>query len=111
MNQQWFLSVGVAGPQASAQGDAAGVQGQDRNNLIYVPTAAAILRLEDTCSQFRDEIDGLYIRLAPGADVSAAAATAREILSASRRGADDYSLVVPAELLAEQQRTKRISTS
>jgi putative ABC transport system permease protein len=108
MNQQWFLVVGVAGPQASAQGDAAGVQGQDRNNLVYVPTAAAMLRLEDTYSQFRDEIDGLYIRLAPGADVSAAAATVRGILSASHRGADDYSLVVPAELLAEQQRTKRI---
>jgi putative ABC transport system permease protein len=108
MNQQWFLVVGVAGPQAAAQSDVAGVPGQDRNNLVYVPTAAAILRLEDTYSQFRDEIDGLYIRLAPGADVSAAAATVRGILSASHRGADDYSLVVPAELLAEQQRTKRI---
>jgi putative ABC transport system permease protein len=28
--------------------------------------------------------------------------------SARHRGADDYALVVPAELLAEQQRTKRI---
>ena len=40
--------------------------------------------------------------------MSAAAATVRGILTASHRGADDYSLVVPAELLAEQQRTKRI---
>jgi putative ABC transport system permease protein len=108
MNEQWFHVVGVAGPQASAQSDVAGVPGQDRNNLVYVPTAAATLRLEDNYSQFRDEIDGLYIRLKPDADVAAAAATVRGILSASHRGADDYSLVVPAELLAEQQRTKRI---
>src|SRR6185436_4734011 len=108
MNQQWFDVVGIAGSQAAPQSDVAGVPGQDRNNLIYVPTASAMLRLEDTYSQFRDEIDGLYIRLAPGADVSAAAATVRGILTASHRGADDYSLVVPAELLAEQQRTKRI---
>jgi len=108
MNQQWFHVIGIAGSQAAAQTDVAGVPGQDRNNLVYVPTASAMLRLEDTYSQFRDEIDGLYIRLTPDADVTAAAATVRGILSASHRGADDYSLIVPAELLAEQQRTKRI---
>ena len=40
--------------------------------------------------------------------VSDVAATVRGILSASHRGTDDYSIIVPAELLAEQQRTKRI---
>jgi len=50
----------------------------------------------------------VYLRLKGDADVTAAAATVRGILAASHRGADDYSLVVPAELLAEQQRTKRI---
>src|SRR5207237_3546136 len=69
---------------------------------------SAMFRLEDNYSQFRDEIDGVYMRLKADADVIAAAATVRGILSASHRGADDYALVVPAELLAEQQRTKRI---
>jgi putative ABC transport system permease protein len=86
----------------------AGLPGQDRNNVLYVPTGAAMFRLEDNYSQFRDEIDGVYLRLKPDADILAAASTVRGILSASHRGADDYSLVVPAELLAEQQRTKRI---
>ena len=67
-----------------------------------------MFRLEDNYSQFRDEIDGVYLRLKPDADILAAAATVRGILAASHRGADDYALVVPAELLAEQQRTKRI---
>ncbi|HEY7291084.1 MAG TPA: ABC transporter permease [Vicinamibacterales bacterium] len=108
INEQWFRVVGMAGPQAVAQSDVAGLPGQDRNNLIYVPTGAAMFRLEDTYSQFRDEIDGLYVRLKPDADITAAAATVRRVLETSHRGADDYSLVVPAELLAEQQRTKRI---
>src|SRR6266571_4834432 len=69
---------------------------------------AALLRLEDNYSQFRDDVDGVYIRLKPDADVLAAAATVRGILTASHCGADDYALIVPAELLAEQQRTKRI---
>jgi len=108
VNEQWFRVIGIAGAQAVVQNDVAGVPGQDRNNLIYVPTGAAMFRLEDTYSSVRDEIDGVYLRLKPDVDITAAAATVRGILSESHRGADDYSLVVPAELIAEQQRTKRI---
>ncbi len=108
VNDQWFRVIGAAGPQASASGDVSGLPAQDRNNVIYVPTGAAIFRLEDNYSGMRDEIDGVYLRLKPDVDVTAAAATVRSILGTSHRGADDYALVVPAELLAEQQRTKRI---
>jgi putative ABC transport system permease protein len=108
VNEQWFRVIGTAGPQAVAQGDVGGIPAQDRNNVIYVPTGAAIFRLEDNYSPIRDEIDGVYLRMKPDADVTTAAATLRGILATSHRGADDYALVVPAELLAEQQRTKRI---
>jgi putative ABC transport system permease protein len=104
----WFRVIGVAAPQAVAQGDVGGLPAQDRNNLIYVPTGAAILRLEDIYSQFRDEIDGVYMRLGPDADIPAAASIVRGVLENSHRGTGDYSVVVPAELLAEQQRTKRV---
>jgi putative ABC transport system permease protein len=108
VNEQWFRVIGVAGAQAVVQGDVAGLPAQDRNNLIYVPTGAAMFRLEDTYSELRDEIDGVYLRLKADVDMTTAASTVRGILAASHRGYDDYSLVVPAELLAEQQRTKRI---
>jgi len=108
VNGQWYQTIGVAAAQAVAQADVPGLPSQDRNNVVYVPTGATMFRLEDNYSQFRDEIDGVYMRLKPDADVIAAAATVRGILTASHRGAEDYSLVVPAELLAEQQRTKRI---
>src|SRR6266851_9123524 len=108
VNGQWYQAIGIAGPQAVAQSELAGLPGQDRNNVLYVPTGAAMFRLENNYSQFRDEVDGVYIRLKPDADVLAAAATVRGLLTAAHRGADDYALIVPAELLAEQQRTKRI---
>src|SRR5436190_5874295 len=108
INEQWFRVIGVAGPQAVVQGDVAGLPAQDRNNLVYVPIGAAMFRLEDTYSELRDEIDGVYVRLKPEVDMTTAAASVRGILSASHRNYDDYSIVVPAELLAEQQRTKRI---
>jgi putative ABC transport system permease protein len=108
VNEQWFEVIGVVGPQAIARGDVGGIPAQDRNNLIYVPTAAAILRLEDNYSMLRDEIDGIFVRLKNENDIAASAAIVRRILENSHRGASDYSLIVPAELLAEQQRTKRI---
>ena len=34
VNEQWFRVIGLAGPQAVAQSDVAGVPVQDRNNVI-----------------------------------------------------------------------------
>ncbi len=108
VNQQWFRVIGVAGPQLTAQADVAGLPAQDRNNLIYVPLFSAILRLEDSLSWQKDEIDAVYVTLAPAANVVSAGAVMRGLLDTSHRGASDFSVIVPAELLAEQQRTKRL---
>ena len=108
VNQQWFQVIGVAGPQLAAQADVAGVPAQDRNNLIYLPIMSVTLRVEDALSFRKDEIDGIYLNLAPGADIAGAGAVVRGLLDASHRGAGDFSVIVPAELLAEQQRTRRI---
>jgi putative ABC transport system permease protein len=108
VNEQWFQVIGIAGPQLTVQADVAGVPAQDRNNLIYVPLHAAIFRLEDANSRYRDEIDGIYLQMEQGADVPAAASLLRGLLNVSHRGAADFSIVSPAELLAEQRRTQRI---
>jgi putative ABC transport system permease protein len=108
VNEQWFQVIGVAGPQLTVQTDVAGLPAQDRNNLIYVPLYSAIFRLEDAQSARRDEIDGIYLQLASSGDVPSAAALLRGILDVIHRGAGDFTIVSPAELLAEQRRTQRI---
>ncbi|HWP99039.1 MAG TPA: ABC transporter permease [Vicinamibacterales bacterium] len=108
VNQQWFRVVGVAAPQLAAQIDVGGLPAQDRNNLIYVPLRAALLRLEELRSDTRNEIDGIYLQMAPDADVAEAGRIVQGLLDASHRGAADFSVIVPAELLAEQQRARRI---
>jgi putative ABC transport system permease protein len=107
-NQQWFRVVGVAGPEATVQTEVPGVPAQDRNNVVYVPLMSAILRLEDALSRQKDEIDGIYLQLEPAADITATGDLVRGLLNISHRGAGDFSVVVPAELLAQQQRTRRI---
>jgi putative ABC transport system permease protein len=108
VNQQWFRVIGIAGPQLTAQADVAGLPAQDRNNLIYVPIMSALLRLEDSLSWQKDEIDAVYVNLAPDANVAGTGAVLRGLLETSHRGASDFSVIVPAELLAEQQRTKQL---
>jgi putative ABC transport system permease protein len=108
VNDQWFQVIGVAGPQLTVQSEVAGIPAQDRNNLIYVPLFAAIFRLEDGQSQYKDEIDGIYLQLQSSAGVPAGAALLRGLLNVSHGEAGDFSIVSPAELLAEQRRTQRI---
>jgi putative ABC transport system permease protein len=108
VNEVWFRVIGMVGPQVSSQTDVAGIPAQDRNNLIYVPVGAAILRLEDSYSRFKDEIDGIYLQMADVGEMVQVADVVRGILNASHRNTDDFSLIVPAQLLAEQRRTQRI---
>jgi putative ABC transport system permease protein len=107
-NETWFRVIGVASPQLSAQTEIAGVPTQDLNNIIYVPLHSAVLRLEDNYSDVRDEIDGIYLSVRESADMGLAAQVVRAILDSSHHAAGDFSVIVPAELLAEQRRTERL---
>jgi putative ABC transport system permease protein len=108
VNEQWFQVIGVAGPQLTVQTDIGGLPAQDRNNLIYVPLYSAIFRLEDGQTRQKDEIDGIYLQMQPGANITAGAALLRGLLNVAHREAGDFTIVSPAELLAEQRRTQRI---
>jgi putative ABC transport system permease protein len=108
VNEQWFQVIGVAGPQLTVQSDVGGVPAQDRNNLMYVPLYSALFRLEDGHTEEKDEIDGIYLQMQPEADVPSAAALLRGLLNVSHREAGDFTIVSPAQLLAEQRRTQRV---
>ena len=108
VNEQWFRVIGVVSPQLSAQSDSSGAAPVDVNNNIYIPLQSAFLRLEDSYSDVRDEIDGIYLNLADTANISESAQVVRAVLNSSHHGADDFTIVVPAELLAEQKRTEHL---
>jgi putative ABC transport system permease protein len=108
VNDQWLHVIGVVGPQMSSSGGVEGVSSQDLNNLIYTPLDSAMLRLEDSRSGLRDEIDGIYLQLASAEDSPTVAEMVRGVLNVSHRGKADFSILVPAELLAEQKRTQRV---
>jgi putative ABC transport system permease protein len=108
VNEQWLHVIGVAGPQLSAQSNVEALPSQDMNNLIYVPLYTAMLRLEDSRSNMKDEIDGMYLQLSSAMDTVPTADVVRSLLNISHRNAGDFSVIAPAELLAQQQRTQHI---
>ena len=55
-----------------------------------------------------DEIDAIYLNLSESTNVTATGTLVRGLLETTHKGAGDYTVVVPAELLAQQQRTKRL---
>jgi putative ABC transport system permease protein len=67
-----------------------------------------MLRLESNRSGMKDEIDGIYLQLHLPEQSIDTAAVVRGILNVSHRNTPDFNVVVPSELLAEQQRTQRI---
>jgi putative ABC transport system permease protein len=75
--EQWFRVIGVLDSQIAIGGDVGGLPAQDRNNIVFVPTTAALLRLEDNYSRFKDEIDGIYL----GLDASTSPITAADVIS------------------------------
>jgi putative ABC transport system permease protein len=108
VNEQWLHVIGVVGPQLSAQTTVESLPSQDMNNLIYVPLYTAMLRLEDSRTNMKDEIDGMYLQMASAADTVPTAEVVRSLLNVSHRNAGDFSVIAPAELLAQQQRTQQI---
>lgn len=108
VNEQWLHVIGIVGSQLSAQSSVEALPSQDMNNLIYVPLYTAMLRMEDSRSNMKDEIDGMYLQLSSAMDTVPTADVVRSLLNISHRNAGDFSVIAPAELLAQQQRTQHI---
>jgi putative ABC transport system permease protein len=108
LNEQWCRVIGIVAPQMSAQSEVSGVRTEDMNNLIYAPLNSVRYRLEDSQSWMKDEIDGMYLHLASADTSTTDAEVVRGILNSSHHNAGDFSVIVPAELLAQQKRTEQL---
>ena len=109
VNDTWLEVIGVLAPQM-ADSKASSAQADDRNNLIYTPVNTFQYRFFDLGSYLRDELDGIEIRLKPGTDSVRAAEVVTAILNSTHRKVEDFTVTIPAALLAQQQKTQTIFT-
>jgi len=83
---------------------------EDLNNRIYIPFNTFQYRYWDQSSFMKDELDGIDIRLKSSADGVETAKVVTAVLNSTHKGIEDFSVTIPAALLAQQQRTQTIFT-
>ncbi|HXI38385.1 MAG TPA: ABC transporter permease [Bryobacteraceae bacterium] len=109
VNDTWVEVIGVLGRQLTSGSSSSDAQSEDRNNVIYIPLSTSQYRFWDN-NFFRDDVDGIDMRLKPGADSIETAKVVTAILNSTHHNIPDFSVVIPADLLAQQQRTQTIFT-
>jgi putative ABC transport system permease protein len=110
VNDTWLEVVGVLAEQLMAGSQSSGSTMQDINNIVYIPLNAFQYRFYDQSSSMKDDLDGIELRLRADADSIEVAKVVTAILNSTHRGVQDFSVTIPAALLAQQKRTQTIFT-
>jgi putative ABC transport system permease protein len=110
VNDTWMEVVGVLNEQLMAGAQNSGGAMQDVNNIVYIPLNTFQYRFWDQTAQMKDDIDGIDLRLGPTTDSIEIAKVVTAVLNSTHHNMQDFSVTIPAALLAQQQRTQTIFT-
>jgi putative ABC transport system permease protein len=102
----WFTVVGTLRPQALAKDAFQGVAIESADASVFIPVGAA-LQMYDA-APLASELDEVVLQVRPGGSIETASAVTTRVLSELHGGADDFTVVVPQELLEQAARTRRI---
>jgi putative ABC transport system permease protein len=110
VNDTWLEVIGVLHEQLVAGSQSSGGAMQDINNIIYIPLNTMQYRYWDQTYGMKDELDGVELRLTAEADSIEVAKVVTSVLSNTHHNVQDFTVTIPAALLAQQQRTQTIFT-
>ena len=110
VNQTWLQVIGVLREQLVAGAQNSGTSMQDLNNIILTPRSTFEYRFWDPMSSMRDDLDGVELRLGERADSIEVAKIVTGVLNSTHHGVQDFTVTIPAALLAQQKRTQTIFT-
>ena len=102
----WFSVIGVLADNNLTKDEFEGVKLQDFSNDIYIPLATALKKFE--YKRFESELDEIVLSIKNTEALKQSAILISQVLANTHGNADDYSIVVPRELLEQNQRTQRI---
>ena len=110
VNDTWLEVVGVLHEQLVAGAQSSGSTMQDINNIMYIPINTIQYRFWDQSDEMKDELDGIELRLRTDADSIEVAKVVTAVLANTHHNVQDFTVTIPAALLAQQQRTQTIFT-
>src|ERR1035437_12459 len=111
VNDTWLEVVGVLNEQLMAGSTNTGGAMQNGNKIVYIPLNTFQYRFYDSNSYMKDDLDGIEMRLKADADSIEVAKVVTSVLNHTHHEVQDFSVTIPAALLAQQQRTQKSCTS
>ncbi|ABV37343.1 ABC transporter permease protein [Shewanella sediminis HAW-EB3] len=106
INHQWFTVVGVLTDAESGKSKIQGVKLGGERNQVFIPLATALKKMN--FKSLEDELDSFKVSITENVDPSLAAKSLRHLINRRHGGEKDYDIVVPADLLAQHQKTQQI---
>jgi putative ABC transport system permease protein len=110
VNDTWLEVVGVLKEQLMAGSQNSGGTMQDVNNIVYIPLNSFQYRFWDRSAGMRDDLDGIELQLNADANSVEVAKIVTGVLNSTHHEVQDFTVTIPAALLAQQQRTQEIFT-
>jgi putative ABC transport system permease protein len=110
VNDTWLQVVGVLQEQIMAGSQSSGGAMQDINNIVYIPLNTFQYRYWDQSNNLKDDLDGVELRLKADADSIEVAKVVTAVLNSTHHNVQDFTVTIPAALLAQQKRTQTIFT-
>jgi putative ABC transport system permease protein len=106
IEDSWFTVVGVMQQKKVRKTGQNVIAVRDINKDIYIPIGTALKRFTD--ADRPDMVDEIAVRVDDEGQVMPIADVLKRLLARTHHAAKDYEIVIPAELLAQSQRTQRL---
>jgi putative ABC transport system permease protein len=106
IGDSWFTVIGVMEPKTIKEGKTTVIKLRNINKDIYIPITTALKRF--TNDDQPDFVDEIAIQVHHADHVITTAEVVKRILARTHNGVNDYEIIIPAELLAQSQKTQRI---
>jgi putative ABC transport system permease protein len=106
----WLEVIGVLEEQIAQSPRRESSATPDVNNVIYIPINTFEYRFQDPGAGLKDELAGVDLQVKAGEDSIEVAKVVTAVLDSTHRATADFTVTIPADLLAQQQRTQAIFT-
>ncbi|QKX18606.1 ABC transporter permease [Microbulbifer sp. YPW1] len=106
INQLWFTVVGVLDSPFVAGSEFEGVRLGAEQDQVFIPLSAAMQRFPS--EPLAAEVTELKFRLVDGTDAGEAARAIAHLLNRRHNSVKDFTMVVPAALMAQKMETQAI---
>lgn len=106
INKLWFTVIGVLADNNLGKDEFEGVKLQDFSNDIYIPLTTGLKKFD--LKRLESEVDEIILSIKTTDKLKAGAVLINQVLVTTHNKAEDFSIVLPRELLEQNQKTQNI---